>query len=147
MHNKKLTIYFSTYDDIKNPYYGGGGAIAIHEVAKRLIKTHSVTVVSWNYSGKKKEVIDEVTYERFGNPFLTPKLAMFFYQLYLPYYARSKQFDVWLESFCPPFTTAFLPQFIKQPVVGIVHMLAAEDMERKYKLPFHLVQNKGIKLY
>lgn len=147
MQNKFSTIIISSYDDIKNPHYGGGGAIAVHEIAKRLSETHSVRVLSWDYCGKKQERIDGVQYERFGFPRLSPKLAMFFYQLSLPFIAHHKKYDLWLESFCPPFTTAFLPLFTKRPVVGVVHMLAAEDMERKYKLPFHLIQNAGLKVY
>lgn len=146
MQSRKSLI-ISTYDDIKNPHYGGGGAIAVHALAKRLAKKYDITVLSWDYSGKKREIIDGVRYERFGFPSLSPKLAMFVYQLGLPFVAQHKQFDIWLESFCPPFTTAFLPLFIKKPVVGMIHMLAAEDMERKYHLPFHLVQNQGIKTY
>jgi phosphatidylinositol alpha-mannosyltransferase len=146
-NNKKPTIYFSTYDDIKNPHYGGGGAMAVHEVGKRFAKQYPLRVVSWNYGAPKEEIIDGVLYERFGYPFLSPKIAMFAYQLALPFVALRKNFDIWMESFCPPFTTAFLPFFIKKPIVGIVHMLAAEDMERKYKLPFHHIENRGIKLY
>jgi len=146
MQNKK-TIYISTYDDIKNPHYGGGGAIAVHEIAKRLSKKYDIRVLSWDYSGKKKETIDGVFYERFGDSSLSPKLGMFAYQISLPFIISNKKFDLWIESFCPPFTTAFLPLFTKKPVVGIVHMLAAEDMERKYKLPFHIIQNLGIKSY
>lgn len=147
MQTNKSIIYFSTYDDIKNPHYGGGGAIAVHEVAKRLSKKYEIRVISWDYSGKKKEIIDNVSYERFGFSFLGPKIAMFVYQLALPFIILNKQYDLWMESFCPPFTTAFLPLFTKKPVIGIVHMLAAEDMERKYKLPFHLIQNLGLKTY
>jgi glycosyltransferase involved in cell wall biosynthesis len=141
------TIYLSTYDDIKNPNYGGGGAVAVHEVAKRLSKNYNVRILSWDYSGKKQEAIDGVLYERFGFPFLSPKVAMFVYQIALPFVARRKNFDLWLESFCPPFTTSFFPLICNKPVVGMVHMLAAEDMERKYKLPFHVVQNAGMRLY
>ncbi|HWY79086.1 MAG TPA: glycosyltransferase family 4 protein [Candidatus Sulfotelmatobacter sp.] len=147
MRNKKPTIFFSSYDDIKNPHYGGGGAVAVHEIAKRLNKNNDVHVLSWNYSGREREIIEGVHYERFGLSFLSPKVAMLIYQLFLPFIARSKHYDVWFESFCPPFTTAFLSLFTKKPVVGLVHMLAAEDMERKYKLPFHFIQNKGLKTY
>src|SRR5579863_1346052 len=99
MKNKKQTIYISTYDDIKNPFYGGGGATAVHETAKRLLREYDVRVISWDYSGKKKEVIDQVVYERFGLPFLGPKIGMFAYQLSLPFIAKQKEFDVWFESF------------------------------------------------
>jgi phosphatidylinositol alpha-mannosyltransferase len=147
MDTKKTLIYFSTYDDIKNPNYGGGGAIAVHEVAKRLSRKFAVHVLSWNYSRRKKETIDGVCYERFGLSFLNPKFAMAVFQLTLPFVMKRTKFSVWIESFCPPFTSASLPLFTKKPVVGIVHMLAAEDMERKYHLPFHLIQNIGMKKY
>lgn len=144
-NNKKIII--STYDDIKNPHYGGGGAIAIHEIAKRLSTHYDLRVLSWDYNGKKQEIIDGVHYERFGFHNFSPKIGMFLYQLGLPFQIKQKEFDLWFESFCPPFTTAMLPKYTKKQVVGIVHMLAAEDMERKYKLPFHIVQNVGLKLY
>lgn len=145
--NQNQTIIISTYDDIKNPHYGGGGAIAIHELAKRLKDKFAIKVLSWDYNGKKKEVIDGVMYERFGNHHLSPKIGMFAYQFMLPFMIKQKKHDLWFESFCPPFTTAMLPLLSNKPVIGVVHMLAAEDMERKYKLPFHLVQNFGLKTY
>ena len=147
MPNNAKTIIFSSYDDLKNPHYGGGGAIAIHEIAKRLTKKYNTTVLSWDYSGKKNEYIDTVHYERFGFPKLSPKIGMFLFQLGLGSQMKKRNFDLWFESFCPPFTTAMLPKYTAKPVVGIVHMLAAEDMERKYKLPFHVIQNAGIKIY
>jgi phosphatidyl-myo-inositol alpha-mannosyltransferase len=145
--NKKLSLLISSYDDIKNPYYGGGGAIAIHELAKRLSKKHNIKILSWNHSGKKKETIDGVNYERIGFSFIPPKPAMFLFQISLPIFSMFKDYDLWMESFTPPFTTSFLPLFTKKPIIGIVHMLAAEDMQRKYKLPFHLIENIGIKKY
>ncbi len=147
MQNKKLSLIITTYDDIKNPHYGGGGAVAVHELAKRLRSKYNVSVISWNYNGKNNEKIDGVQYQRFGLEYLSPKPAMFIYQLLLPFITMTKSYDILLESFCPPFTTAFLPLFTKKTVIGIVHMLAAEDMERKYYFPFHLIENRGIKKY
>src|SRR3989338_1037107 len=146
-NNKKSLIIISTYDDIKNPFYGGGGAIAIHELAKRICCKYSIRILSWNHSGKTRENIDGVDYERFGLKFLHPKLSMLVFQLALPLIIIFKKYDLWLESFSPPLTTSFLPLFTKNTVVCVVHMLAAEDMQRKYKLPFHLIENIGIKKY
>ena len=42
----KRRIIFSNYDDPKNPFYGGGGARAIHEVAKRLAVRHDVKIIT-----------------------------------------------------------------------------------------------------
>lgn len=146
MKNKSIII--STYDDITNPHYRGGGAIAIHELAKRLEDNYDVAVLTWNHSGKKQEYLGDVRYERIGFSFFHPKLAMLMFQILMPIYAKFRKYDVWLESFGPPFTTSFLPLFTKKNVVGIVHMLAAEDMKRKYKiLPFSQIERIGISKY
>ena len=141
---KKLII--STYDDVTNPHYCGGGARVIHEVAKRLSEKFEVTVLSWNHSNNNKETIDGVTYERIGIP-THPKLGNFFFQLLLPFYAKKMKYDVWFESFGPPFTTSFLQLFTKKPVVGVVHMLSAEDMKRKYKISLDRIENAGLRVY
>lgn len=143
---KKIII--STYDDIRNPYYGGGGAIAIHELAKRLKDIYDIKVISWNHSGVRSEIIDGVEYKRVGFSKINPKFGMFIFQISLPLIAFVNKCDLWLESFAPPFTTSFLPLFTTKQVVGIVHMLAAEDMIRKYgNLPFRLLEKAGMKFY
>ncbi|MFA6502052.1 MAG: glycosyltransferase family 4 protein [Parachlamydiales bacterium] len=141
----KLTI--SSYDDIKNPFYGGGGAIAIHELAKRLISKYQVNIISWNHSGIANEVIDGVNYTRIGSKVVHPKIGMLFFQLCLPFVMMTSKFDLWIESFSPPFTTAFLPLFTKRPVIGVVHMLAAEDMRRKYKISLEKLEKLGLGFY
>ncbi|HUC19944.1 MAG TPA: glycosyltransferase family 4 protein, partial [Candidatus Polarisedimenticolaceae bacterium] len=65
----------------------------------------------------------------------------------LPFHMRKEAFDIWIESFTPPFSTSCLQLYTKKPVIGLVHMLSAEDMNRKYKLPFHIVEEQGLKTY
>jgi len=143
-----MKIIFSNYDDLKNPYYAGGGARAVHEVARRLAKENKVTVVTGKYPGGKDETIDGVRYVRTGAVRGGPKAGQLAYQLSLLPRVMRGDFDVWVESFTPPFSTSFLPIFTRRKVIGLVHMLAAQDMTRKYKLPiFHLVENLGLKLY
>lgn len=140
-------IIISNYDDIKNPYYSGGGARAIHEVAKRLTSSYVVTVVTGKYPQSKNEVIDGIYYERIGLSVPNAKVGQLLYQIALPFKLVSSQFDAWIESFTPPFSTNLLQLFTKKPVVGLVHMLAGSDMRRKYKLPFDLFEGYGLKTY
>lgn len=144
-------VIFSSFDDLKNPYYGGGGSKAVHEIAKRLVYKYKVEVLTSKYPGSKNEVIDKVYYERIGGGFQLPIIGQFLsqivFQLFLPYFVLTKKYDLWFESFTPPVSTNFLPLFTKKPVIGLVHMLSAEDMQRKYKLPFKLVENLGLKVY
>lgn len=149
LHNimKKQKIIISNYDDIKNPYYSGGGASAIHEVAKRLVQLYDVFVITGKYPRGSDEVIDGVVYKRVGFSFSGPKLSQLIFHFVLPFYAIAQDFDLWIESFTPPFSTSFLPLFTKKPVIALVHMLSAEEMKRKYKLPFPLIEKMGLKIY
>ena len=143
-----MKIIFSNYDDMKNPYYAGGGARAIHEVAKRLAKRFPVTVITGKYPGCRNEEIDGVAYVRVGTELWGPKAGQLIYQLCLLPRVWADGYDLWIESFTPPFSTSFLPIFTKKPVIGLVHMLAAEDMTRKYKIPiFGAVEKQGLRLY
>lgn len=142
---KKLII--SSYDDVHNPHYGGGGARAVHEIAKGLVQRFHVVVLTGSYTNSKNEIMDGVSYRRIGWSFLGPKVGQLFFQLLLPFYMIRTDFDIWLENFTPPFSTSFLPLLTHRPVIGLVHMLSAADMERKYKLPFHFIENIGLKTY
>ncbi len=142
-------IIFSSFDDMHNPYYGGGGALSIHEIAKRLSKKNKVTVITGKYPGSKDVVIDKVHYKRIGISSISPQLGQLIFQLLLPFQVIKyrKKFDIWVENFTPPFSTAFLPLFTTKPVVGLVHLLGAKDMSKKYHLPFTPIENLGLKTY
>jgi phosphatidyl-myo-inositol alpha-mannosyltransferase len=143
----KPKLIISSYDDIVNPNYGGGGAIAIHELAKRLKLNYDISVISWNHSGVKEEAIDGVKYIRIGSNLIAPKLAMLLFQIFLPIISHTREYDLWIECFGPPFTTGFLPIFTSKPVIGVVHMLASQDMKRKYGLSTGFIEKIGLKTY
>lgn len=145
---KKPVIVFSSYDDLENPYYAGGGARAIHEIARRLLKDYQVTVLTGAFPGCKDEVTHEgVTYIRIGHARWGAQLGQLAFSLLLPLYAKRLQFDLWIESFTPPFSVSLLPLVTTKPVIGLVHMLAAKDMERKYHLPFGIIESMGLTWY
>jgi glycosyltransferase involved in cell wall biosynthesis len=72
---RKLRILHFIYDDIKNPWYGGGASLRTHEIYKRMTKNHDITVVTGNYPGAaKKETVDGIRYIRMGldrSPYLS----------------------------------------------------------------------------
>lgn len=145
--NTKKRITISSYDDIKNPFYAGGGAYIVHKSAQELSKKFAVTVVTGKYPNSKNEVIDGIHYKRIGLALGGSKIGQIAYQIALLSEVKKDNYDAWIESFTPPFSTSFLPFFTKKPVVGLVHMLSAADMVRKYKLPFHLIENFGLRQY
>jgi len=147
MIKEKPKIIFSNYDDLKNPDYGGGGAVAIHEIAKRLTNKFEVTVITGSYEGAAEELVDNVLYKRIKTHYFGAKIGQLIFHFLLPFYATYQKYDLWIESFTPPFSTSFLPIFTSKPVIGLVHMLSGEDMSRKYKIPFYLIEKIGLKTY
>lgn len=147
MIKKKLII--STYDDLTNPYYGGGGAIAIHKVALGLQKWYDIIVLTSRHTNfKDVEKIAGVTYKRIGwTPEIFPQLGQLIFVWLLPFYAKKMKYDLWLESFTPPYSVSFLPLFTAKPVLGIAHFIAGKESSRKYKLPFEVIEKLGMKLY
>lgn len=144
---KKLSLVISSYDDLKNPIYSGGGAHSVHQVAKNLTKKHKVTVLTGTYKNAKNEILDKVEYVRIGSDVLGHKIGQLIYQYSLIKYARKKNYDIWIESSTPPFTFSLLPLFCKKPVISWINMLCSYDMQRKYKLNFRTIEQELCKLY
>ena len=140
-------LIFSNYDDLKNPWYGGGGARSIHEVAKCLVRNFDVVVITGRYPRSKSEKISGVYYQRIGISFLGPKFGQLIFSALLPFYAIFRNYDAWIDSLTPPFGASLMPLMTNKPVIGLVHMLPATDMKRKYGIPFHVLESLGLKFY
>lgn len=146
MKNKK--IIFSIYDDIKNPYYAGGGAVAVHEIARAMSIRYDVVVINSKHPlAKKDDSIDGVNYKRIGFGTLGPKFDQVIFGLLLPLYLYLEKFDVWIETFLPPFSGSILQCLTTKPIVGVAFFLDASKMAEKYKLPFAFLENQLIKNY
>lgn len=148
MKNKqKLSIVISSYDDLNNPVYSGGGAYAVHQVAKRLAKKNNITVLTGTYKNAENKIIDNVRYIRIGSDILGHKIGQLIYQYSMLKYAIKNNYDVWIESTTPPFTFSLLPMFAKKPVISWVHMICSFDMQRKYKINFRAIEQELCRLY
>lgn len=144
-----MRIIFSNYDDLQNPYYAGGGAHAIHQVAKRLAQSHTVTVLTASYPNSTDCMVDGVTYKRIGSHTVGPKIGQLLFLLLVPLYAwkLQKNYDIWFESFTPPISTSCVPLFTKKRVIGVLHNLAGQYMQKKYHLPFAFLEKVGLSFY
>jgi glycosyltransferase involved in cell wall biosynthesis len=64
-----MKILHIIYDDLKNPWLGGGGAYRTFEIYRRFGKKYEITVLTGNYPGSQgREIIDNITYLRLGLP-------------------------------------------------------------------------------
>jgi phosphatidylinositol alpha-mannosyltransferase len=141
-------VAISIYDDADNPHYGGGGATVVHQVATRLAKDYRVTVYCGSYRGSgRTRTRDGVRYVFLPVGWAGPRGGQLLFQLILPFVALLAGADLWIESFTPPFSVSLLPLICRVPVIGLVQMLAGSDMQRKYRLPFTVVERRGLRLY
>ena len=140
-------IVFSCYDHPANPVYGGGGALVVEQIATRLARDHDVTVFAGSYRGAHPPQWRPYRQVFLPTSWAGPRAGQLLYSLLLPFVARSTPHDLWLESFTPPFSVSFLPQFTSRPVIALVQMLTAEETARRYKLPFVAVERRGLRRY
>lgn len=62
-----LKVLHCIYDDPKNPWVAGGGAVRVYELYRRLAGSLAeVTVATGNFAGAVDEVIDGIRYRRVG---------------------------------------------------------------------------------
>lgn len=147
MTKSKTKIIISTYDSLTNPYYRGGGATSLHTLAVSLQKKYDVSVIAGAYPKCRNGSIGGVPYRYIGISWFGPKVSQILFHFFLLRQVLIAEYDVWLESFTPPWSTSFVPLFSKGPVIGIAHMLSATDMGRKYRLPFDRIERLGLQFY
>ncbi len=143
----KKKIIFSNYDEPHNPYYGGGGALATHQVAKRLAEHYDVTILCGAFKGCADRVEDGVQYRHIGFKDLSSHAGQIMFSALLPFKVLTTKFDMWFENFVPPHSTNYLPLFTRKPVIGVTSLLHAKNFSNKYKFPFHAVEYLGLKTY
>ncbi|MEU9702567.1 glycosyltransferase [Streptomyces sp. NPDC047981] len=143
---RRKRVVVSVYDDAAGAEHGGGGALAVEKVARRLSEEFDVTVVT---AGRRAGSLhdDGIRYVRLPVRRTGPRAGQLLFVTMLPFMARRLPHDAWLESLTPPFSTSFLPLFSRAPVVGIDQGRSAEALGRRYHLPFFLVEKARLRCY
>ena len=141
-----LRILHLGYEDHRRPG-SGGGSLRTHEINRRLADTHAVTVLTATWRGAEDRVEDGVEYVHIGLP-LGRFGSIITYFLALPFAARRyRDADLVIEDFGAPISSAWSPLWLHRPVVAVVQWLNAREKARQYRLPFHLVERGGVRLY
>jgi len=144
-----MKILHLIYDDINNPWLGGGGAVRTYEIYKRLAKKHEITVVTGNYpNAKGEEEKDGITYERIGSDknYLWSRLT---YSLNAPKLIKGSDCDIVVEDFSA-FSPCFSPLHTKKPVVVSIQNVFGIHAIKKYKILgviAFICEKFGLKLY
>jgi glycosyltransferase involved in cell wall biosynthesis len=139
-------VVISSFDNRGNPHYNGGGAVMVEMLARSLASHFHVTVVTAGQR-RRMEIRDGVRYLELPLGWAGPRGGQLLFHMLLPFAARRIRHDLWIESFTPPFSTSFLPLFSPTRVVGLASTLSGEEMWRRYRLPFFLVERFGLRFY
>jgi len=105
------------YDDILNPWLGGGGAIRALEIYKRFPSDISVTLLTGSYPGAKPvEQIHNVKYIRLGLPW-SYTISRITFALCVPFFLLRHKYHLIIEDYSA-FSPCFSFFYTKTPVIG-----------------------------
>lgn len=135
-------------DNLKNPHWSGGQARVTYEVARRLSNHHhEVVVYCSKYPNYQDYALGGIKYVHIGMGSGNAKLNNLAYIVTLPFIVARIKADIIIENFTAPFVVCFSPIFTKIPVVGLTSFFSPRAMKEKYKIPFNILTDWGIKLY
>jgi glycogen synthase len=127
-----MKILHIIYDDVGNPWCGGGGALRAFKVNQCLAKNNDITVITGNYTNAKNEMVDNVRFIRIGSG-LSYFLSRLSFSLSIPYFINKFESDIVINE-CSYFSPCFADIYTKRPVINIIHHLIGKHSFRIYPL-------------
>lgn len=127
-----MRILNVTYDDLRNPWLAGGGAVRGHEINRRLAGAHEISVLTGNYPGARDETVDGVLYRRVGaaGPYWYSRMT---FTAGLPGVLRASTCDLLVNEFSP-FAPCLVSSSPGRPVVHVFHHILGRHALRKYPI-------------
>ncbi|MBI5194861.1 MAG: glycosyltransferase family 4 protein [Nitrospirae bacterium] len=139
-----MKILHLIYDHINNPWVGGGGAVRVYELYKRLSERHHITVVCGKYPGATDYSERNLDFHFVGTHKNNYVLSTFCYAAKASQFllSNSKSYDVIVEDFAP-YNPLFSTLMTKTPHAVQVHHKEGINLFKKYfifGLPFMTVE-------
>lgn len=141
-----MKILHFIYDHLNNPWVGGGGAVRVYEIYRRLAeKGYKITVISGNFPGASDyKINDNFEYKFIGSQknyiISTFSYAFMAWKLLKASY---KDYDIIIEDFAPwnPIFSYKL-QHKKRVVLQIQNYIGREILRKYYMLgvPFYTIE-------
>ncbi len=140
-----LRILHLAYEDPQQPG-SGGGSVRTREINRRLSRRHDITalVAGYPHASRRDE---EGVHWRHTWPHSGGKIDRLAYFAQVGPMIRREAYDLIVEEFGAPFSTALAPLYTRRPVVASVQWMFAAQMRTKYRLPFDWVERLGLRLY
>lgn len=114
-----MRILHVIYDDVENPWCGGGGALRVLEVNEHLSQEHHITVLSGTFPGAQDQKRGRVFYKRVGIS-ASYVLSRLSFALLAPYHIRRIKADIVVNE-CSFFAPCFADLYTRKPVVNVIH--------------------------
>jgi glycosyltransferase involved in cell wall biosynthesis len=125
-----LKILHIIYDDLKNPWCGGGGALRVYKVNERLAPYHDITVLTGHFPGAQDEGIHGARYKRVGTK-ASYMLSRLSFALLVPFHIARFRGDIVVNE-CSFFAPSFADLYTRKPVVNVIHHLMDRHAFRIY---------------
>jgi glycosyltransferase involved in cell wall biosynthesis len=146
-----MKIFHFIYDHINNPWVGGGGAVRVYEIYKRLAKSHLITVVCGKYPGAHNYNEGNLGFHFVGTNKKNYVLSTFSYapKAMIFLYRHRKNADIVIEDFSPynPLLSKFI---VNKPLVLQIHHREGINLFNRYFVfgcPFILAEAYYPKLF
>jgi glycosyltransferase involved in cell wall biosynthesis len=141
-----LKILIFNWGDIKNPKVGGS-EVFTHETGRRWVQTgNEVTLLTAEFPGcQKEEILDGIKIYRKGGKYSSYWKTRNFYKKHL-----KGKYDLIIDEInTRPF---FTPDFVREPIVALIHQLAREYWFYETPFPinyigYYLLENRWLKKY
>ncbi len=125
-----MKILHIIYDDVENPWLGGGGAVRALEINKLLAGKHDITVLTGNYPDAKNNKIDNVRYIRAGSDsnYLLSRIS---FTLLVPKMIKKLDFDILVSDFSA-FSPVYSQKYTKKPVIHTFYHMLGKQVFKKF---------------
>ena len=111
-----MQILHIIYDDIENPWLGGGGSLRAREINRLLVQQeNNICMITGNFPGARSGRMDGIQMVRigYGNNYFLSRLTFTFL---LPFYLKKFDFDIVVNEFSV-FSPVFCHWYTNKPVV------------------------------
>jgi len=135
-----MRILHFIYDHVKNPWVGGGAAVRVYEIYRRLKFKHYISVISGKYPRCKDYKEDSLEFKFIGNDRnFTISIVSYAYKAFKTLPKIYKNYDIIVEDFAP-WNPIFGFRIKNKPVVLQLHHKEGFNILKKYfifgSLPF-----------
>ncbi len=139
-----MKILHLIYDHIKNPWVGGGGAVRVYEIYRRLAERHHITVICGKYPGAQDYAEGNLKFDFVGTRKNNYILSTFCYAFEAAKFLRKygKHHDIAIEDFAP-YNPLFSRFITIVPLILQVHHKEGINLVKRHLIfgvPFVIIE-------